>query len=159
MADRPRPHGSSDRSRTSLPHRVEHGHDGGRRDRDRIRCFQKSGECMSQAPTLVRIDDEIDPSLVGEAPNFLIEWEPRWLAFATALVPALRKSPRQLQGECKPGLFPASGMVTAWLMELALLVAAITLPTTLEHIRPPLAPTHPKYDVIYFSGDELPKTT
>ena len=79
---------------------------------------------MSEAPTLVRIDDEIDFSLMGEAPNFLIEWEPRWLAFATALRPALGKSPRELQGECKPGLFPGAGMVTAWLIELALLVCS-----------------------------------
>lgn len=94
-----------------------------------------------------------------EPPNFLIEWEPRWKSFAGALAPALRRSPRQLQGECRAGLLPASGMVVAWVMEFALLLVIITLPGTLQYMQTFTPPVHPKYEVIYFSGDNLPQTT
>lgn len=100
------------------------------------------------------------PETETRAPNFLIEWEPRWQAFSTALRPALERSPAHLAGELKPGLFPISGMVTCWLLEFALLIAIITIPSAMERMgvfQPPPMPK-PKYDVIYFSGDELPKT-
>jgi hypothetical protein len=94
-----------------------------------------------------------------EPPNFLIEWEPRWKAFSGALGPAMQRSPRQLQGECHAGLWPASGMVVAWVMEFALLLVIITLPGTLKYMQTFTPPVHPKYEVIYFSGDNLPQTT
>lgn len=95
----------------------------------------------------------------NSAPNFLIEWEPRWQAFTTAVRPALERSPAHLAGELKPGLFPMHGMVVTWLLEFALLVAIITIPGAMMRMglfEPPPMPK-PKYDVIYFSGDELPK--
>jgi hypothetical protein len=98
-------------------------------------------------------------SRAPEPPNLLIEWEPRWKSFATALSPAMQRSPRHLQGECRAGIFPASGMVVAWVMEFALLLVIITLPNTLQFMQTFTPPTHPKYQVIYFSGDYLPQTT
>ncbi|HTM42651.1 MAG TPA: hypothetical protein VL177_17165 [Terriglobales bacterium] len=98
-------------------------------------------------------------SRAPEAPKFLIEWEPRWKAFATALSPAMQRSPRHLQGECRAGMFPASGMVVAWVLEIALLLVVITLPNTLQFMQTFTPPVHPKYEVIYFSGDYLPQTT
>jgi hypothetical protein len=92
-------------------------------------------------------------------PKFLIEWEPRWQAFTSAVGPAMERSPAHLAGELHPGLFPVHGMVATWVLEFALLVAIITIPTTLMRMGlflPPPMPK-PKYDVIYFSGDELPK--
>jgi hypothetical protein len=94
-----------------------------------------------------------------EPPRLLIEWEPRWKSFAGALSPALQRSPRHLQGECRAGVFPVSGMVVAWVMEFALLLVIITLPNTLQFMQTFTPPTHPKYQVIYFSGDYLPQTT
>lgn len=98
-------------------------------------------------------------SRAPEPPNFLIRWEPRWKSFTTALSPAMQRSPRHLQGECRAGLFPMSGMVVAWVMEFALLLVIITLPSTLQFMQTFTPPVHPKYQVIYFSGDYLPQTT
>ncbi|HSB74749.1 MAG TPA: hypothetical protein VLC12_03815 [Terriglobales bacterium] len=98
-------------------------------------------------------------SRVPEPPNLLIEWEPRWKAFAGAVSPAMQRSPRHLQGECRAGIFPMSGMAVAWVMEFALLLAIISLPSTLQFMHTFTPPVHPKYDVIYFSGDYLPQTT
>jgi len=50
-------------------------------------------------------------------------------------------------------------MVTTWVLEFALLLAVITLPATLGRMRAFTPPPHPKYEVIYFSGDYLPQTT
>ena len=53
--------------------------------------------------------------------------------------------------------FPDRGMLAALAIEILLLIAAILLPARLASMRAfqPAAP--PKYDVIYFSGDELPQ--
>ena len=94
-----------------------------------------------------------------DPPNLLVEWEPRWRSFTEAVAPALGRSPRHLQGECRAGIFPASGMVVAWVLEFALLLVIITLPGTLQFMHTFTPPAHPKYEVIYFSGDYLPQTT
>jgi len=98
-------------------------------------------------------------SRAPEPPNLLVQWEPRWKSFASALSPAMQRSPRHLQGECRSGLLPVSGMVVAWVMEFALLLVIITLPSTLQFMQTFTPPTHPKYQVIYYSGDYLPQTT
>src|SRR5579864_7699462 len=94
-----------------------------------------------------------------DGPNFLIAWEPRWQSFKDSVAPAMERSPAHLAGELKPGLFPMHGMLTTWLLDLALLLAIIVIPSTLERMGyfvPPPMPK-PKYDVIHFSGDELPR--
>jgi hypothetical protein len=90
--------------------------------------------------------------------KLLIEWSSPWQEFVTSVRPALAKSPRPLAGEAKTGLFPHQGMLTAWIVEALLLLAAIVLPTRLAFLAPYQPPSLPKYDVIYFSGDELPQT-
>lgn len=94
-----------------------------------------------------------------EPPRLLVEWEPRWKSFMGALSPAMQRSPRHLQGECRAGVFPASGMVVAWVMEFALLLVIITLPNTLQFMQTFTPPQHPRYQVIYYSGAYLPQTT
>src|SRR5437868_3526239 len=100
------------------------------------------------------------PESEPAAPNFLIEWEPRWQSFKDSVGPAMERSPAHLAGELKPGMFPVHGMVTTWLLEFALLLAIIVIPSSLQQmglfLPPPMS--KPKYDVIYFSGDELPRT-
>lgn len=90
--------------------------------------------------------------------KLLIEWSSPWREFVTSVRPALAKSPRPLAGEARTGLFPHQGMLTAWIVEALLLVAAIALPARLAFLEPYQPPSLPKYDVIYFSGDELPQT-
>jgi len=90
--------------------------------------------------------------------NLLIEWPSRWQEFVTAIRPALAKSGRPLAGEARSGLFPRNGMLAAWIAEAILLAAAIVLPARLAFLAPYQPPSIPKYDVIYFSGEELPQT-
>ena len=93
-----------------------------------------------------------------DAPKLLVEWSSPWQEFLTSIQPALSRSPAHLAGEARTGLFPYRGMLACWLLEIVLLVAAIVLPARLAMIRPYTPLPFPKYDVIYFSGDELPQT-
>jgi hypothetical protein len=95
---------------------------------------------------------------VSDAPRLLIEWSSPWQEFVSAIGPALGRSPKRLAGEAPVGMFPARGMVAAWVAEIALLVAAVILPGKLASVQPYTPLPKPKYDVIYFSGEELPQT-
>jgi hypothetical protein len=91
-------------------------------------------------------------------PKLLVEWSSPWQEFQTAIGPALRRSPKPLSGEAPIGLFPYRGLLLSWVVEAALLVAAIVLPSKLVSVRPNEPPPRPKYDIIYYSGNELPQT-
>jgi len=93
-----------------------------------------------------------------EAPKLLVEWSSPWEEFRTAIRPALSKSPDPLAGEAQTGLFPVRGMVLSWALQAGLLIAVIVIPSQLSSMRPYEPPAVPKYDVIYFSKDELPRT-
>jgi hypothetical protein len=95
---------------------------------------------------------------VNDVPKFLIEWSSPWQEFLTAIRPALMRSPEPLAGEAPTGIFPYRGILISWILEVALLVAVIVIPTKLASMRPYDPPPMPKYDVIYFSGEELPRT-
>jgi hypothetical protein len=49
-------------------------------------------------------------------------------------------------------------MLACWLLECLLLIAIIVLPERFASLEIPLPPAHPQWDVIYYSGDELPQT-
>ena len=93
-----------------------------------------------------------------DVPQFLIPWSSPWEEFITSIRPALQKSPKPLAGEAPIKIFPFPGMLVAWVLESALLIAVIVLPAKLASLQPYVPPVQPKYDVIYFSGDELPQT-
>jgi hypothetical protein len=95
---------------------------------------------------------------VNNAPNFLVEWPSRWDEFLTAIGPAMGKSPKRLAGEAQVGLFPWWGILLSWALELLLLVAAIVVPAKLASMQPYEVPPKPKYDIIYYSSNELPRT-
>ncbi|HMH08560.1 MAG TPA: hypothetical protein VK579_17935, partial [Terriglobales bacterium] len=95
---------------------------------------------------------------MNDAPKLLVEWPSRWGEFLTAIGPALGRSPERLAGEAQTGLFPYWGILISWALELALLVAIIVIPAKLASMRPYEPPPKPKYDIIYYSGNELPKT-
>jgi hypothetical protein len=95
---------------------------------------------------------------VNDAPNFLVEWPSRWDEFWTAIGPAMGKSPKRLAGEAQVGLFPWWGILLSWALELLLLVAVIVVPAKLASMQPYEPPPKPKYDIIYYSSNELPRT-
>jgi hypothetical protein len=90
-------------------------------------------------------------------PHFLIEWPSRWDEFKSACGPALTRSPRPLAGEAPIGIFPYRGMLICWLLECLLVIALIIIPEHLASLQP-ITVTRPQYDVIYYSGNELPQT-
>jgi hypothetical protein len=102
------------------------------------------------------ISESVSPP--HEAPRLLVEWSSPWKEFISAIRPALRRSGKRLAGEAPTGLFPYRGLVASWLAEVLLLWVAIILPSRLESMRPYAPPPLPKYDVLYYYGDELPRT-
>ncbi len=90
--------------------------------------------------------------------KLLVEWSSPWEEFVTAIRPALGRSAAPLAAETHSGLFPYRGGLAALVVEAVLVTALILLPSKLRtmHAFQPAPP--PQYDVIYFSGDELPKT-
>ncbi|MGB9238974.1 MAG: hypothetical protein WCC19_09175, partial [Terriglobales bacterium] len=93
-----------------------------------------------------------------EPPHLLVEWSSRWEEFKSAFGPALTRPPKRLAGEAPVGMFPYRGMLISWLLECLLLIAVIVLPERFVSLEIPLPPTRPQWDVIYYSGDELPQT-
>jgi hypothetical protein len=90
--------------------------------------------------------------------KLLVEWSSPWQEFVTAIRPALARSPQPLAGEARTGLVPYRGMVASWIVEGAVLALGIMLSQKLASLQPTVLPSMPKYDVIYFSGEELPRT-
>ncbi len=99
-----------------------------------------------------------EPVQLHDAPQLLIEWSPRWEEFITSIRPALARSSARLAGEAPYGMWPYRGMLTSWVIEAFLLFVAIVLPMKIAQLRPYVAPKFTSHDVIYYSGDELPRT-
>jgi hypothetical protein len=95
---------------------------------------------------------------VNDAPNFLVEWSSPWHEFRTSIRPALSRSPEALSGEAPVGLFPYRGILVSWAFEIAFVIAMIMLSAHLAemHTLQPVATFKP--DVLYFAGEELPRT-
>jgi hypothetical protein len=93
-----------------------------------------------------------------EPPRLLVEWSSRWEEFKSAFGPALTRAPKALAGEAPVGIFPYRGILASWLIECLLLIALIVLPGRFESLQMPAPPTRLHWDVIYYSGDELPQT-
>jgi len=91
-----------------------------------------------------------------DAPRLLVEWSPRWQEFVTSIEPALRRSAPRLAGEAPLGGTPLRGMVASMLLEAFFLFVLIVLPAKIAQLRPYAAPIG-SHDVIYYSGDELPR--
>ena len=93
-----------------------------------------------------------------DPPRLLVEWSSPWDEFKSALRPALARAPKALAGEAPIGIFPYRGILLSWLLECLLLIAIIVLPERFVSLEIPPPPTRPQWDVIYYSGDELPQT-
>src|SRR5208337_2200918 len=101
---------------------------------------------------------EVRDDTLHDTPKLLIEWSSPWQEFRTAIRPALSKSAEPLAGEAPVGMFPYRGMFASWLLEVLILIGIIVLPLKLAWLRPYTPPPMLKWDVIYYSGDELPQT-
>src|SRR3984893_14987487 len=108
---------------------------------------------MSEVATIPEVDTQWP-----EPPRLLVEWSSPWEEFKSALRPALTRPPKALAGEAPIGMFPYRGMLPSWLLELLLLIALIVLPEHFATLQVATLPTRPQWDVIYYSGDELPPT-
>lgn len=93
-----------------------------------------------------------------DAPKLLVEWSSPWREFRTSIRPALSKSEARLAGEAPFGVIPLRIMLPSWILEAFLIFCAIAIPTKLAELRPYVAPRVQSHDVIYYSGDELPRT-
>lgn len=93
-----------------------------------------------------------------EPPRLLVEWSSPWDEFKTAIRPALAKSPKHLAGEAPIGIFPYRGMLVTWVLEALLLLLIIVLPARIASLQPDPPLRVQKWDVIYYTGDELPRT-
>jgi len=94
----------------------------------------------------------------ADAPKLLVEWSPRRREFMESLKPALSRSEARLAGEAPFGLIPLRIMVPSYVVEAILILAAIVIPAKIAELRPYVAPRITAHDVIYYSGDELPRT-
>jgi hypothetical protein len=113
---------------------------------------------MSEVATIPAVPDRRPNDQWPEPPRLLVEWSSRWEEFKSAFGPALTRAPKALAGEAPIGIFPYRGMLASWLLELLLLIAIIVLPARFESLQLPAPPTRLHWDVIYYSGDELPQT-
>ena len=95
---------------------------------------------------------------LDDAPKLLIEWSSRWDEFVTSVGPALARSGPRLAGEAPHGVFPYRGMLASLLLQAFLLFVVAVLPRQIDRLRPYAAPKVRPYEVIYYSGDELPRT-
>ncbi len=99
-----------------------------------------------------------EPVAVHDAPKLLVEWSSPWHEFLGSIGPALARSERRLAGEAPFGLIPLRIMVPSYLLEAFLIFAAIAIQVKVAELRPFVAPRFSSHDVIYYSGDELPRT-
>jgi Gram-negative bacterial TonB protein C-terminal len=93
-----------------------------------------------------------------EAPKLLVEWTPRWEDFVTSIRPAMARSLPRLAGEAAHGVTPYRKMLVTWAAEAFVIFAVIILPFEIAKLRPYVVPQPSRHEVIYYTGDELPRT-
>jgi hypothetical protein len=98
-----------------------------------------------------------EPTALHDAPKLLVEWSPRWQDFTTSIGPAFSRSGARLAGEAPHGIFPYPGLIASWIFEALLIFAIIIIPREVNRLRPYAAPHLQPDEVIYYTGDELPR--
>ncbi len=93
-----------------------------------------------------------------DVPKLTVEWSSRWDDFVGAIKPALSRSEARLAGEAPFGLIPLRIMIPSYVLEAFLIVSFIFIKVKIDELRPYVAPAISSHDVIYYSGDELPRT-
>jgi hypothetical protein len=93
-----------------------------------------------------------------DTPKLAVDWTSRWQEFLTSIGPALGRSESRLAGEAPFGLIPLRIMIPSYVLEAFVIFAAIIIQVKISEMRPYVAPRISSHDVIYYSGDELPRT-
>lgn len=93
-----------------------------------------------------------------DVPQLLVEWSPRWESFVTSIGPALARSAPRLAGEAPRGGVPYKKIALSFFLQAFVTFAFAVLPYEIQQLRPYAPPKLKPYEVIYFSGDELPRT-
>ena len=114
-------------------------------------------ESDSRLTGTLQLEESVLAHLHDE-PKLLVEWSPRWQEFVTNIRPAFSRSRRRLAGEAPDTLMPYRGMFVSLLMQGFLVFVAVVMPREIDRLRPYAAPKVKPYEVIYYSGDELPRT-
>jgi TonB family protein len=106
----------------------------------------------------LQLEETIPVRGANDGPKLLVAWTPRWEDFVTSIPAAFARSEARLAGEAPFGLIPLRIMLPSYVLEAFLIFAAIIIPIKINQLRPYVAPTIANHDVIYYSGDELPRT-
>ena len=93
-----------------------------------------------------------------DSPKLTVDWSSRWSEFLSSIGPALKRSEARLAGEAPFGLIPLRIMLPSYLVEATVILIALISYAKIEQLRPSVAPRLASHDVIYYSGDELPRT-
>ena len=107
------------------------------------------------SPTLELKEAVVAPQAT---PRLLVDWSSRWQDFVGSIGPALARSEARLAGEAPFGLIPFRIMIPSYVLEAFLILSAIFVKVKIDELRPVVVPTLSSRDVIYYSGDELPRT-
>jgi len=92
-----------------------------------------------------------------DAPALLVPWSSRWREFIESIRPAFSRSEARLAGEAPFGLIPLRIIIPSYVVEACVILAIIFLEAKVAQLRPYAMPAIGRHDVIYFSGDELPR--
>lgn len=108
---------------------------------------------------VLQLEEDVPVQLPAhDQPRLLVEWTPHWQEFLGSIKPALSRSEARLAGEAPFGLIPLRIMIPSYVLEAFLILFAIFVQIKIEELRPRVVPTISSHDVIYYSGDELPRT-
>jgi len=99
-----------------------------------------------------------EPVVLHDVPKLAVQWSSPWHDFVTSIRPALARSERRLAGEAPFGLIPLRIMIPSYFLEALLIFAVVVVQVKIAELRPYVAPRFSSHDVIYYSGDELPRT-
>src|SRR5579885_2234030 len=107
---------------------------------------------------ILQLEEPVQAQDLHAAPRLLVNWSSRWEEFWTSIRPALSRSESRLAGEAPFGLVPFRIMFPSYVLEAFLVMSVIFLKVKIEEMRPYVAPRLSSHDVIYYTGDELPRT-
>jgi len=91
-------------------------------------------------------------------PKLEVEWSSRWQEFVESIKPAFSRSEARLAGEAPLGLIPLRIMIPSYVIEAFVIFAAIAIQVKIAELGPTVLPRISNHEVIYYSGDELPRT-
>ena len=93
-----------------------------------------------------------------DSPRLLVEWSSPGREFLSSIRPALARSESRLAGEAPFGLIPLRIMIPSYVLEAFVIFVVIFAQIKIEELRPYVVPKLQSHEVIYYTGDELPRT-